>query len=421
MLMSWFDSLSFKRKLQVGCFSLVAVFSAVLLIFASASDASIVVAIVLALVMFGISYPLISFLERALTGPIESISSIALNISKGDFSIKVDVTSDDALGELGRSFNRMIDKLRDILNETTGITRHVADTTRDSSNKNQSMKQVMGQVTFSANELASGSQQIATEIERMASAIKEIETKVSNYASSTREMNTQSDAMISLINQGRAAVESQSEGMVRNVEATSTLSKTIDKLAQEANGISTITHTISEIAEQTNLLSLNASIEAARAGEQGRGFAVVAQEVRKLAEESAASTKAVFGLVRSIGQGIDLALKQIVQNERIVDTQTSLIKETEAIFARIVESIGFITEQISGFAAESERMLESAKMISSTMDSIATITIQSAAGTEKVSLAMNEQIAAVEAMVVQSEQMAQSVSQLQRTIQIFRL
>lgn len=415
--MSWFHALSFKHKLQVGCFTLVAIFSAVLLVLAANS----VLASVIVLVLIGISYPFIIWLERALTDPIDSISRVALNISKGDFSIKVDVTSNDALGELGRSFNRMIDKLRDILNETTGITRSVADTTRDSSSKNQNLKQVMGQVTYSASELASGSQQIAVEIERMASAIKEIETKVSNYTDSTKEMNTKSDAMLTLINQGRSAVESQSEGMKRNVEATSTLSKTIDQLAQEANGISKITHTISEIAEQTNLLSLNASIEAARAGEQGKGFAVVAQEVRKLAEESASSAKAVFTLVRSIGQGIDQALKQINQNERIVDTQTSLIQETETIFARIVESISFITNQIAQFATESERMLESAKMISSTMDNIATITIQSAAGTEKVSAAMNEQIAAVEAMVGQSEQMAQSVSQLQRTIQIFRL
>ncbi|MFK7695547.1 methyl-accepting chemotaxis protein [Paenibacillus sp. HJGM_3] len=414
--MSWFQALSFKHKLQIGCYTLVAVFAAALLVLAPG-----LLSVIVAVLLIGASYPFISWLERALTDPIDNMSRVALNISKGDFSIKVDATSNDALGELGRSFNKMIDKLRDILNETTGIARSVAENSRDSSSKNQNLKQVMGQVTYSASELASGSQQIAAEIERMATAIKEIELKVSTYTDSTKEMNTKSESMLVLIHQGRTAVESQSAGMERNVEATSTLAQTIDQLAKEANGISKITQTISEIAEQTNLLSLNASIEAARAGEQGKGFAVVAQEVRKLAEESATSTKAVFTLVRSIGQGIDNALKQINENERIVQTQTSLIRETEAVFARIVDSIQFITEQIGQFASESERMLDSARMISTTMDNIAAITIQSAAGTEKVSSAMNEQIAAVEAMVGQSEQLAQSVGQLQRTIQIFRL
>jgi methyl-accepting chemotaxis protein len=334
--------------------------------------------------------------------------------------MKVPIESDDALGELGRTLNQMIDKLRGILNETTTITRAVVDTSREGSDKNRQLKEVLGQVTQSANELAAGSVQISEEIGGIASAVKDIEQKVTEYANSTKEMNKIADAMIRLVEQGQKAVVSQGEGMERNVEATTTVSRTIDRLAEQAKGITRITKTISEIAEQTNLLSLNASIEAARAGEHGKGFAVVAQEVRKLAEESTASTKEVFSLVRDIDQGIALALEQMAVNEEIVRTQTTLIHETEAVFSKIVQSIEFIAETIVNFAKESERMLEGAKTISSTMESIAAITEQSAAGTEEVSAAMNEQIAVVDALVRQSEQLMQTAGQLQRTIQIFK-
>ncbi|KPV59026.1 chemotaxis protein, partial [Paenibacillus sp. A3] len=163
------------------------------------------------------------------------------------------------------------------------------------------------------------------------------------------------------------------------------------------------------------------SIEAARAGEHGKGFAVVAQEVRKLAEEATASTKEVFGLVRSIEQGIKHALASMAENEQIVAEQTKLIGETERVFAEIVSSVRFISEQIAAFADGTEQMLAGAKHISATMENISAITQQSAAGTEEVSASMIDQISAVQAIVAQSEEMTKLVTKLQQTMSIFKL
>lgn len=415
--MSKLDELSFKRKLQLGFYTIVLIFSILLLVFGTFSILSIIVVIAL----LALSYPFVNFLERTLTGPIDEITRIALNISKGDFTQKVTVTSNDSLGELGHSFNKMMDKLREILGETAKISKQVSDSSRDIYLKNQNSKDVLQQVTLSTHELAAGANDITEGISHISVAIKEIENKITSYAHSTKEMNMKSDQMIDLVEKGRKAVESQGAGMKRNVEATATVSSAIDRLAEQANGISQITKTISEIAEQTNLLSLNASIEAARAGEHGRGFAVVAQEVRKLAEESTTSTKEVFNLVKSIEGGIRQALHNINSNEEIVKMQTTLIHETEIIFAEIVHSIQFITKQIYEFAKESDSMLDSAQMISSTMENISAITEESAAGTQEVSAAMNAQISAVVSMVDQSERMTQVVTQLQRTIQVFKI
>ncbi|WP_219835873.1 methyl-accepting chemotaxis protein [Paenibacillus sp. R14(2021)] len=419
--MQWFTSLSIRNKLLGGCYTIVGIFSIALLLGLLMTGGSIILGLCIIVIAAVVTFPLVRVIETALTSSIDEMTSIAFGIAKGDFTRKVDVSSSASLGELGHSFNSMVDKLRDILKETSSISRLVNDTSRSISDKNVDLKQVMEQVASSAGELATGANEISEDVSDMADSIREIEDKVSAYAHSTKEMNDRSEQTLILVERGRQAVDSQVQGMTRNVEATSQVSATIEDLAQKAEGISAITRTISDLAEQTNLLSLNASIEAARAGEHGRGFAVVAQEVRKLAEESTSSTKEVFTLVRDIDHGVKQAIRNIKVNEEVVHTQMQILKDSEHIFSELVTSVTFITNLIAQFSSESDAMLDSARKISGSIQNISAITQESAAGTEQVSASMNEQIGSVQAVVAETEKMQLVVMQLQRTMSIFKI
>jgi len=415
------ERMSFSKKLQLGCYSLIGLNAIFLLIVTFASEWNRLLGIIFLVLMVAGGYPFIKWFEKQLTEPVTELSRIALNISKGDFSQKVTVTSDDTLGQLGQSFNKMIDKLRDILKDTGSISKQVFETSREIYTKNENFRSVLEQVSISAHELASGAGQISEEVSGVSVTSKDIETKVAEYAESAQQMKTQSDQMMALVDKGRASVESQGTGMKRNVEVTKQVSETIDHLARQAAGISSVTRSISEIAEQTNLLSLNASIEAARAGEHGKGFAVVAQEVRKLAEESTSLTREVFGFVKSIEQGIQDAINSIQINEDVVKKQTVLIDQTEVVFAEIVGSVSFISEEITRFAEATGQMIQSSEQIAAAMENISAITEESAAGTQEVSASMNEQISTVQAIVSQAEEMTRVVTQLHQTIQIYKL
>jgi methyl-accepting chemotaxis protein len=413
--------MSFRRKLQFGCYGLVGLAAVMILALIFAPEWNRLLGIIFLILLLGGSYPFVRWFEKTLTEPVADLSRIALNISKGDFSQKVAITSDDMLGQLGVSFNKMIDKLREILRDTGSITKQVFHSSQDIYLKNENFRGILEQVSVSAHELASGAGQISEEISGVSVTTKDIEAKIVDYASSAKEMKSRSDKMLDLVEQGITTVETQSIGMKRNVEVTARVSETIDLLARQAAGISNVTRSISDIAEQTNLLSLNASIEAARAGEHGKGFAVVAQQVRKLAEESTSLTREVFGFVKSIEQGIQQAIKSIQVNEEVVNKQTELIQQTEHVFSDIVDSVRFISVEISRFAEQSSLMLTSSQQIASSMENISAITQQSAAGTEQVSASMSEQITTVQDIVKQSEEMTRVVTQLQQTIQIFKL
>ncbi|MFC4775543.1 methyl-accepting chemotaxis protein [Paenibacillus sp. GCM10023252] len=420
-MVQWYYSLSVRSKLLLAAYLNLILLSTAMIIALMVTGGSVFTGIVIAIILAAVIYPLTGFVEKSMRDSFDEMSSAAFRIAKGDFTQKIDTSSSSALGELGHAFNSMIDKLREILTETSSITRHVSDTSRSIFDKNNEIKTAMEQVAASANELATGANEISEDVTDMSESIREIEEKVSAYASSSREMNDRSEQTLQLVGKGREALDSQSEGMRRNVDATARVSETIENLALQARGISAITATISDIAEQTNLLSLNASIEAARAGEHGRGFAVVAQEVRKLAEESSQSTKEVFTLVKSIDDSIRQAIEHMKVNEEVVHLQTERIRESEHVFHEIAESVQFITGQISTFAQESDVMLESARSISGAIQNISAITQQSAAGTEQVSASMNEQIASVQAVVGETERMLNMATQLQRTIQVFKM
>ncbi|GAB6926088.1 hypothetical protein JCM10914A_00710 [Paenibacillus sp. JCM 10914] len=415
--MAWFNRLPLSRKITAACYLIAALFAVPMLLAFILMGKSII-GIILVLILSGLTFPLSKVIENTLTHSFTEISSVSAKIAKGDFTFQVQEIG--GMNDLSRTFNSMVDKLRRILQETSDISRKVMNSSRNISNKNQELIQVMNQVSLSSNELAVGANEISEDVSEMTHSIREIEEKVSNYTHSTQEMNSRSVETLDLVEQGRESVTRQSAGMQRNIEATAKVSESIDALAKSAKGITKITETISELADQTNLLSLNASIEAARAGEHGAGFAVVAQEVRKLAEESTLSTREVFNLVRSIESDVKHATQNIKINEDVVQQQTEMIREAEQIFMEIVNSVRYISEQIAAFTEESQSMLDSAQNISSAIQNISAITQQSAAGTEQVSASMNEGISSIQKMADEAEAMNNAVFQLQKTINIFK-
>ncbi|EQB88001.1 hypothetical protein M918_06305 [Clostridium sp. BL8] len=104
--------------------------------------------------------------------------------------------------------------------------------------------------------------------------------------------------------------------------AVTSLHSVIEGTNKSAEEISAAINVISSIAEQTNLLALNAAIEAARAGESGRGFSVVAEEIRKLAEQSTASSKIINEVIKSLQVNMSSAFISMEKTSNIIESQT---------------------------------------------------------------------------------------------------
>jgi len=211
-------------------------------------------------------------------------------------------------------------------------------------------------------ELKEASRAIADGASSQAASFEETAAALEEMASMTRRNSEHAGSAKALAGQARAAVDSGAGDMAQ-------MSQAMQEIKAAGDSITRIIRTIDEIAFQTNILALNAAVEAARAGEQGLGFAVVAEEVRSLAQRSAAAAKETSA---KIGDAI-------AKSERGV----SLSNRVAAGLNDILEKVRQVDELVAQIAAASKEQSEGISQINQSVGRMERITQDNAATTEE--------------------------------------
>jgi twitching motility protein PilJ len=212
-------------------------------------------------------------------------------------------------------------------------------------------------------------------------------TDVSRSASESAEVARQS---VSAAEEGSRAVENAIKGMNEIREQIQETSKRIKRLGESSQEIGEITELISDITEQTNVLALNAAIQAASAGEAGRGFSVVAEEVQRLAERSAAATKQIGALVRTIQTdthdavaAMEKSTQGVVEGAKLSDAAGTALHDIRRVSNQLAELI----QEIS---AVTEREARSASGVAENIQSILSATEHTQEGTQQTAHSIRE-------------------------------
>lgn len=233
----------------------------------------------------------------------------------------------------------------------------------------------VGEVVAANTELSNRTNEHAASLEQTAASLEELTTTVNRNTESARHAT-------------RLATQS-STATARGREVVTEVYATMGAIAQSSKRISEIVGIIDGIAFQTNLLALNAAVEAARAGDQGRGFAVVAQEVRSLAQRSAASAKEIKEL-------IDVSSETVTRG-------SELAGQAEESMAQVVDSVKRVTDVISEIEAASREQSAGIEQINRAMFQMDQITQRDAEMAQEL-------IATAEALHGQSQQMLAAIS-----------
>ena len=242
---------------------------------------------------------------------------------------RIELTGQDELSEIARSFNQFIDKVH-------GAMRQLADNSRQLSGMARDVAERARLTQSNCTAQSDRTVQVATAINELGSTVNEIARNAENAAEVAREATQHASDGSAVVSQAHRQVDALNGELEQ-------AAKVIEALAAQTDAISTTLNTIRSISEQTNLLALNAAIEAARAGEQGRGFAVVADEVRTLASRSGASTEEIQQVINRLQNESRSAVEAMAKGQR----QSALVVEYASKASVALEQINSHIGQIS--------------------------------------------------------------------------
>jgi methyl-accepting chemotaxis protein len=333
--------------------------------------------VVVSVVTACISLLLALFIGNSVTRPIKKFNDTIRTIEEtNDLTKKIEIDTEDEIGEMSRTFNKMIEKF---LLVTCGI-RDTSCSVEEASTGIQASSEKM---TDGASRQSDRSSQVATSATQMSMTIQDIAKNAAEMAESTKETTN-------IANKGKMVVDKTVHEVRLIEEKVAESSELVTRLGDRSNQIGAIVNVINDIADQTNLLALNAAIEAARAGDQGRGFAVVADEVRKLAERTTNSTTEISSMINSMQSETGKVVSSMEESIELVKSGAELSSQAGDALNGIVSSIDSLQLMVQQIASSTEEMTMAAGQISEDIDFIANISGETNDSASNVSTSSQE-------------------------------
>jgi methyl-accepting chemotaxis protein len=300
---------------------------------------------------------LAEFTIRRVVRSIVLVVNRAQQIAEGDLTGEaLHMDSNDEVGSLAGSINRMQDNLREMIGTMMEISNIVnGDAEKLAHSSAESFRRM--------KEQSLQTQQAATAMQEMSISISEVSRHAQNAAENAKEASKTARTGGSTVEQMLVSMQSIADS-VRNTAST------VQRLGKESEQIIRIVNVIEEIAQKTNLLALNAAIEAARAGEQGRGFAVVAGEVRRLAESTRNATSEIAQMIEGIRAHTLSAVDAMESGTATVNEGVETTTRAGEALQRIIHMADQVDGMIAQIAAASMQQSEAARQSSANVDII---------------------------------------------------
>lgn len=353
--------------------------------------------------------------------PIPKILNAMEDFSKGDLKADISVDTDDEMGLISRSFNKvkgfvnsMLENIKLSSNEMNDASQMLVNATEQSMQALEEMTKAIAEIADSATDQASDTQKSVKEMHNFSVDLEKVFDSTVKIYEITEESSNLSD-------KGSKTLKGLSEKSLENQESVKNIKNIVREMDDSTSEITSIIDMINAISEQTNLLALNASIEAARAGDAGKGFAVVAEEIRKLAEQTSSATDDIRQKILNIQEKSKFAVEYTENSEEIAKKNEVMVVETESIFKDINNNLQELFDITEDTKQLGESLNNYKENLTSLIESISDGVEQTSASMEEMSANSEEQIATIENLMEESKKLKLVSDELKKVLIKFNI
>ena len=342
-----------------------------------------------------------SYLKKTVSAPLAEITQVAefleegrLGLTSGE-EIRISVHSNDEIGELGRIFEKTIQRLRSYIGEIASVLDSIAegDLTKNAQQEYVGdftsiktsldsiaarLNDTMYQIRNSAEQVASGSDQVSTSAQALAQGATEQASSVEELSATIADIAENAQRTAQATREAGQFVEQAGAQLGISVGYVKNLNQAMERISGSSQEISKIIAAIENIAFQTNILALNAAVEAARAGTAGKGFAVVADEVRNLANKSDEAAKATKDLIEG-------SIAAVAEGSDVVNKVTEALERTSESAGGVTAKMSIVVEEVESQTVSISQITEGIDQISGVVQNNSATSEQSAAASEELS------------------------------------
>jgi methyl-accepting chemotaxis protein len=249
----------------------------------------------------------------------------------------------------------------------------------------------VGHVQSSSAELQSAANQQATASKEQATAMSEISTTITELLVTSRQIAESAQRVAQIASQTAGSASSAENVVERAHESILAIRRQVDlivghmlELGRKSQQIGSVLDIVAELAEQTNILAINATIESVGAGESGKRFGVVADEIRKLADRVAGSTKEIRNLIEDVRSSVNTTVMTTETGSKAVDSGARQFSDVTTALKQITGMVATTTDAAKEIELSTKQQSTAVEQVNVAITNVAQATKETEASSGQI-------------------------------------